>query len=61
MEMESGNESDDDRNTDPLDLSNHKPSLNSRVDEMTHCNGESSENIISQKQSTDPANGDCIY
>ena len=49
MEMESGNESDDDRNTDPLDLSNHKPSLNSRVDEMTHCNGESSENIISQK------------
>lgn len=40
MEMESGNESDDDRNTDPLDLSNHEPSLNSRVDEMTHCNGE---------------------
>lgn len=40
MEMESGNESDDDRNTDPLDLSNHEPSLNSRVDEITHCNGE---------------------
>ena len=40
MEMESGNESDDDRNTNPLDLSNHEPSLNSRVDEITHCNGE---------------------